>query len=231
MTGSLIITGTRKGLGKALAEHYLAQGAQVAGCSRGETSIEHPSYTHYQLDVADEKAVVSMVRTVARSHGIDALINNAGVAVMNHLLASSSTSAKAIFDTNVFGTFYFLREVAKVMRKKGGRIVNFSTVAVPLNLQGEALYAASKSAVESLTKVAAGELAPLNITVNAVGPTPIATDLIKGVPPEKIDALVQRQAIPRLGEVADVINAVDFFLRPESNFITGQVIYLGGVNG
>jgi 3-oxoacyl-[acyl-carrier protein] reductase len=107
--------------------------------------------------------------------------------------------------------------------------VNFTTVAHPLNLEGEAVYAASKSAVESLTRIMARELAELRITVNAVGPTPVLTDLIKGVSSKKMDALLARQAIPRYGKAADVINAVDFFLRPESDFITGQVLYLGGV--
>ncbi|NNL30780.1 MAG: SDR family oxidoreductase, partial [Gemmatimonadetes bacterium] len=111
-----------------------------------------------------------------------------------------------------------------------GRIVNFSTVAVPLALEGEAAYAASKAAVESLTRVLAKELGSMGITVNAVGPTPIDTDLVRGVPEEKIQALVARQAIGRLGRYEDVTNVVDFYLRPESSFVTGQVVYLGGVS-
>ena len=108
--------------------------------------------------------------------------------------------------------------------------MNFSTVAVPLALEGEAAYAASKAAVESMTRVLAKELGALGITVNAVGPTPIETDLIQAVPEEKIEGLVARQAIQRLGRHEDVANLVDFFLRPESSFVTGQVVYLGGVS-
>jgi 3-oxoacyl-[acyl-carrier protein] reductase len=118
-----------------------------------------------------------------------------------------------------------------MVRQGRGRIVNFATVATPLRLEGESLYAASKAAVESFTQVLARELGPAGVTVNAVGPTPVQTDLIKNVPKAKMDALLARQAIRRFGEVGDIINVVDFFLRPESGFITGQVIYLGGVNG
>src|SRR5207253_10277620 len=109
-----------------------------------------------------------------------------------------------------------------------GRIVNFTSVAVPMRLEGESIYAATKSAVETFTRVFAREVAPYGITVNAVGPAPIETDLIRSVPKKTLKALVERLAIKRLGTFADVANVVDFFIRPESNYVTGQVIYLGG---
>jgi 3-oxoacyl-[acyl-carrier protein] reductase len=107
--------------------------------------------------------------------------------------------------------------------------VNLASVAVPLKLEGEAVYAASKAAVLSFTQIAAKELASFGITVNAVGPTPIQTDLIKAVPKEKIEKLISLQTIPRPGKLEDVANVIDFFIQPESDFITGQVIFLGGV--
>ena len=227
----IVITGTRKGIGRSLAEYYLAQGWDVIGCSRGAASIEHAQYRHYAVDVSDESAVIAMARDVRRQvGGVDALLNNAGIASMNHCLLTPGATVDRILQTNVVGTFLFCREFAKLMRKsEQPRIVNFTTVAHPLNLEGEAIYAASKAAVESLTRIMSRELAELRITVNAVGPTPVLTDLIKGVSSEKMDALIARQAIPRYGKAEDVINAVDFFLRAESDFITGQVLYLGGV--
>jgi 3-oxoacyl-[acyl-carrier protein] reductase len=115
-----------------------------------------------------------------------------------------------------------------MMRAKVGRIVNFSTVAVPLRLEGESVYGASKAAIEHLTRVAARELGSSGITVNAVGPAPVDTDLVRSVPAEKIDALIARQAVRRLGTFADVIHVVDFFIDPRSSFVTGQLLYLGG---
>jgi 3-oxoacyl-[acyl-carrier protein] reductase len=139
-------------------------------------------------------------------------------------------TVRRLLDTNVTGSFLFAREAAKLMKTRSfGRIVNLSTVAVPLKLEGEAAYVASKAAVVALTQVLARELASFGVTVNAVGPTPIDTDLIRAVPREKIDRLVERQAVRRLGTPEDVANVVDFFLRPESGFVTGQVVYLGGV--
>ena len=226
-----LITGTRKGIGKFLAEHYVRAGHVVVGCSRESPDWTLDGYEHVCADVADEKAVIKMFDHVRRTHGrVDHVINNAGIASMNHVMLMPVARVRQIFETNVIGTFLFCREAAKLMsRQKWGRIVNFATVATPLKLEGESAYAASKAAVDSLTQVLARELAPFNITVNAVGPTPIETDLIRSVPKDKMERLIARQAIPRLGTFEDVANCTDFFLRPESDFITGQTLFLGGV--
>ena len=294
-----LITGTRKGIGKDLSLYYLQQGHIVCGCSRGDGSIAHENYRHFCLDVNEEKKVVAMVRSIAKEFGrIDILLNNAGIASMNHILTTPYKTLQNIFSTNVFGSFLFIREVAKVMARghnkarnntmqnnlkenpkqsnnavqsivktsaqelsilkeeilqKGDslsqaynkeslnqecssihstkRIVNFATVATPLRLEGEAVYAASKAAIVSLTQVLAKELSSFGITINAVGPTPVPTDLIKNVPKEKMQALLNQQAIKRFGEFEDVLNVIEFFLNPRSDFITGQVIYLDGANG
>lgn len=226
-----IITGTSKGIGFFLANYYLQKGYKVAGCSRSVGQIEHENYRHFSLHVNDEKAVVSMVRAVKKEFGrIDVLLNNAGIASMNHFLTTSYEAVKKIFETNFYGTFLFSREVSKVMmRQKNGRIVNYSTIASALRLEGEAIYAASKSAIENLTQTMAKELAEFNIRVNAIAPTPIKTDLIKAVPKEKIDELLQKQAIKRFGTFEDIHNVIDFFIDEKSEFITGQVVCFGGV--
>jgi 3-oxoacyl-[acyl-carrier protein] reductase len=227
----ILITGARKGIGRYLAEHYLAQGHSVVGCSRKASTLDHDQYTHFELDVSDEAAVKEMFSDLATTSGrLDVLINNAGIASMNHVLLTSTAKAREILETNFIGTFLMCREAARLMkRNQFGRIVNMGSVATPLKLEGEAVYAASKAAVISFTEVVAKELASFGITVNAIGPTPIDTDLIKSVPDEKLQQIIRLQAIKRRGTFNDVSNLIDFLIRPESDFITGQVIFLGGV--
>jgi len=226
-----LITGARKGIGAHLVEYYLAQGHTVVGCSRSLASNTSNRYLHYSLDVADETAVKQMFAEISQKYGrLDVLINNAGTATMNLLLLTPAKKAREILETNFMGTFLMCREGARLMMKnRFGRIVNLTTAAVPLKLKGESVYAASKAAITSFTEIAAREFAEMGITVNAIGPTPVPTDLIKKVPADKFEEIIDRQAIKRFGELRDVSNVIDFFIKPESDFITGQTIFLGGI--
>lgn len=227
-----LITGARKGIGRFLVEHYTRLGHHVIGCSRSRPEWQLDNYVHYEVDVTDEGDARRMFGDIRQRFGhVHNLINNAGIAAMNHALLTPISTVRKVLDTNVVGTFLFCREGAKLMQThRNGRIVNLSTVAVPLNLEGESAYVASKAAVEALTRVLARELGEFGITVNTIGPVPIETDLIRNVPQKKIESLIARQAIHRLGKPEDVAHVVDFFLSPASDFITGQTIYLGGVN-
>lgn len=231
----IFITGTRKGIGEALAKYFLKQGNVVIGCSRSmpewnDTDI-YSKYEHYLADVSDESAIIKVFSSIRKKYGrLDCMINNAGIASMNHAMLTPMDSLYNVMNTNVAGTFLCCREAAKIMRKnKYGRIVNFSTVAVPLKLSGEAIYAASKAAIVSLTQVLSKEFADFGITVNAVGPVPIKTDLIRGVGEEKINRLISQQSIKRYGTYEDIENVIEFFLSDKSSLITGQTIYLGGL--
>lgn len=225
-----LITGASRGIGEHLSRHYAARGHRVIGCSRSPPERPIEGGTHFEVDVRDEASVRCLFAGIRREHGrLDHLVNNAGVSSMNHSLLTPIQVAQRVIDTNVIGTFLFCREAAKLMRRhRYGRIVNLSTVAVPLKLAGEAIYAASKAAVESLTGILAREFAEFGITVNAVGPAPVDTDLTRSVPGEKLDHLFARLAIPHMGTFEAVANVVDFYLAPESDSVTGQILYLGG---
>jgi 3-oxoacyl-[acyl-carrier protein] reductase len=228
----MLITGTRKGIGKFLAEYYVEKGFSVEGCSRKKPEWELPHYFHHDIDITDESQVKSMFSSIQSRHGrLDVTLNNAGIASMNHILLTPGKVVDNVMNTNLKGTFLLTRESAKLMKKSGfGRIVNFGTIAVPLQIKGEAIYAASKSAVVTFTKIAARELADFGITCNVVAPSPIETDLIRSVPKQKVDKVIQSMTIKRLGTFKDVANVIDFFIKPESDYITGQVIYLGGIS-
>ncbi len=230
MSKAILVTGSSRGIGRFLSETYLDRGWRVYGCARGESSIEHEQYRHFQLSVADEQAVVAMFRSI-RQEGVPlwALLNNAGAAAMNHVMTTPSATMEKLLGVNVQGMMLCCREAVKLMAKdKQGRVVNTSTIASALNLEGEAVYVASKAAVESFSRVLAKEVGPLGITVNVVAPNPIQTSLIAGVPEEKIKKILERQAVKRLGTFEDVLRVVDFFLDEENTLVTGQCLYLGG---
>jgi 3-oxoacyl-[acyl-carrier protein] reductase len=227
----MLITGTSRGIGSFLVHNYASRGFQVVGCSRGLADFGYNNYRHYCLDITDEPKVKDMFLDIRRCYNrCDILINNAGISSFNYALLTPLKTINDVLNINIVGTYLLSREAAKLMQKnKFGRIVNFTSIAVNLNLKGQAIYAASKSAILTFTKILAKELGPMNITVNAVGPNLIKTDLISSLTEDKLEDVIKQQAIPRFGNPEDIVNVIDFFIKPESNFITGQVIFLGGL--
>ena len=228
---TILITGNRKGIGRYLSEFYLEKGFHVVGCSRSDSDLSHNNYKHFLCDVRVETEVKKTVREIKKQYsGVDILINNAGKASLNHSILTPSETIKDLFETNYLGTFLFSRECSKHMiKKKWGRIINFSSIAVPLDLEGEMAYASSKSAIEKMSRIMSKELSTYNITINTIGPTPVYTDLIKVVPKDKVEEIINMQTIKRFGTFEDISNVTDFFMSDESSFITGQKIYLGGL--
>ncbi len=227
----MLITGTRKGIGRYLAEYYVKKGYIVYGCSRSPIDYELNNYHHLCLDVTDESKVTQLFSQIRTTHQrLDVLINNAAVNVTRSpLLLVPYQSALKTVEINLLGTFLMSREAAKVMMKhSSGKIINFSSMAVKHEVEGEALYTASKSAVTSLTRVMAKELRTYGITCNVVAPSALTTDLMKDVETEKLQLLLQRNAIHETGKMEDITNTIDWLLSKESSAITGQVIYLGG---
>ncbi|HEX5069205.1 MAG TPA: SDR family oxidoreductase [Vicinamibacterales bacterium] len=226
-----IVTGARKGIGRFLAERLLSQGYTVVAASRHPCEWAADGLVDLPSDVTNEQAVRALVKeVVARTGRVDVLLNNAGAASMNHALLTPLDTFNRLVQTNLIGTWLMSREVIKVMqRRKFGRIVNVSSIAVPFRLEGQAAYVASKAAVEALSQVMAREVAELGITVNVIGATPVATDMTRGIPAETMDRLVARLPIRRLGTLEDVAGVLDFFLAPGNGAVTGQIVYLGGV--
>jgi 3-oxoacyl-[acyl-carrier protein] reductase len=224
---SALITGTSQGLGLALAERLLADGWTVQGFARSPQTLTHPNFTAHTVDITDEAAVRVAVATVASAGQIDLLINNAGAASMNALLLTPAAVAERLMRVNYLGTFYCLQAVGKVMvRQRAGRIVNVTTAAVPLSLEGEAAYVASKAAVEALTKVAAKELGHSGVIVSAVGFGPIDTALTRAVPKAALAKI--NDAIGRL-QGTTMNQAVDYFVGHLSapDLKSGSVEYFG----
>lgn len=223
-----IVTGSSRGLGRALAETLLAEGWTVHGFARTAQPVSHPHFRPHVVDVGDEPAVHAAVDAVLATSGrIDLLINNAGSASMNALLLTPAATAAALMRVNYLGTWHCLQAVGKAMvRQRAGLVVNLTSVAVPLALSGEAAYVASKAAVEALTRVAAAELQPQGVRVQAVGLGPVDTDLTRAVGAEKLAALNRRIGRPHGTSLAE---AVDFIAQEwrQPSSVSGAIRYLG----
>ena len=227
----LLITGTRKGIGKYLAEYYSKNLYQVIGCSRGLIDYKLDNYQHFCLDVSEESSVKKMFTEIRKKYGrLDVLINNAGVNYAHSpLLLVPYESALKTVEVNLLGTFLLSREAAKIMKKKSfGRIVNLGSMAVKHEVKGEAIYTASKAAIVSLTRVMAKEISSYGITCNTVSPAAIDTDFIKKINNNGLNEVLSRNAIPNVGSLNEVSNTIDWLINTESSAITGQSIYLGG---
>lgn len=227
-----LVTGSRRGLGRLMAEHVLRSGGRVAGFARGESTIDHPDYHHVQVDVADAASVqagFAQVREVAGT--VQITINNAAVLTSQYAMIMSPASARSMIDTNLFGAFMVARESAKAMRRaRWGRIITISSMAASLEPIGDSVYAATKAGLTTMTNVLARELGPLGITCNTIGVSAIATDMLAQLPQEKVAEVVAGLPLPRFAEPDDVFNVLDFLASERSSYVTAQTIYLGGVN-
>lgn len=226
----LVVTGTSKGLGHAIAAYYLDRNYIVFGCSRTSATILTADYHHAQLDVADEIAVRDWIRAVKNTaKRIDILVCNAGAAPANLLLTMTSGRVlDEVLRSNITGTFHACREVSKVMMmQQQGRIITISSMAVGLHEEGTSAYSASKSAIVEMTKILAKELAPLGITCNVIAPSMIMTDAVECLGEEIISRALNKLTIKRQLSVEEVCNVITFFCNPESGCITGQVIHMG----
>lgn len=227
-----LVTGSRQGVGKLIAEHILRNGGRVVGFARGVSTIDHPDYYHFQVDIGDPTSVQQGFAAIKKvTEVIHIVINNAAVLTSQYAMIMSPAQAQAMINTNLMGAFMVSREAAKMMRKgKWGRVINIGSMAVSLEPIGDSIYAACKAGLSTLANVMAKELAPLNITCNTLSITAIKTDMLSQLPINKIDAVIANLPIPRYAEADDIFNIMDFLASERSSYITAQTIYMGGVN-
>lgn len=236
-----IITGSSRGIGAAIARRLAADGFSVVVNYAGRAADADAVVTEIttaggkaiavQADVSQSAEVGALFGKAEKVFGgIDVIVNNAGV--MQPGLTSLADTDDALFDRlfsiNVKGTFNTMRLAAKHLRS-GGRIVNFSTSVIGLALPGYAAYAATKSAVETLTSIFAREMRGRQVTVNAVAPGPTATDLfLNGKTPEQIATMSKIAPLERLGQPEDIAGVVSFLAGPDGAWINGQTLRANG---
>ena len=204
----------------------------MVGIARTARTIKHEHYAHIAANIADPNGVTMAFAAIEKRHGhVDILINNAAVATERYAMLLSASDAEAMVATNLLGTFWVSRAAAKVMcRAHYGRIVNIGSIHARLTPPGTSIYSATKAAVETMGVVLSRELAGFGVTVNTLALSPIDTDMMRATgSPEAIKKAVAAQPLDRLAVPADLFSSVDYFCAPESGFVTGQTIYLGGV--
>jgi 3-oxoacyl-[acyl-carrier protein] reductase len=229
---SVMVTGSSRGLGRSIAEHFLSKGFQVIGCSRQQSDLSHTNYKHFYLDVSRESDVKSMFKEAALwCAPIGLLINNAGISQSSLGVLTSGEVAAGILEANLLGNFLVTREALKIMqRKKFGRVINFSSINIPLQSVGSSLYNASKAGIDAMSKVLVRECGRADITINTLGLSLVENSgMLDGLTPkaiaEKQDGLVK----PMTLNLSEIIHVIEFLTSPLAKNITGQTIYFGGV--
>jgi 3-oxoacyl-[acyl-carrier protein] reductase len=237
-----LVTGGSRGIGRAVVQALAREGAKVAFVYKGsqqaagelekEISAAGGTAKAVQADVADPEAAKRVVAGVLADWGrVDILVNNAGVIRDGLFVRMDRENWKTVLDTNLDGTFYFCRAVAEQMalKQRSGRIINVSSVAAEHVNAGQANYAASKGAVNAFTRALAVELGSRSVTVNAVAPGFIETDMSEAVR-NKAGDFIAKKLVPlrRLGKPEDIAGVVLFLAGPAGAYVTGQVITVDG---
>ena len=233
----IIVTGSSRGVGLYIANHFLNNEGVVIGLSRGENrNIDHKNYYHYKVDIGSPESISNCFRKeISRNFKkIDILINNAALMTSQYSMIMPIKNAVEMINVNLLGVFLISREVAKLMRGKSqSRIINIGSMASSLEPIGDSIYAATKAGVISLANIMAKEFASMNVTCNTLAITAIDTDMLRShndTAQDKIKEIIAAMPIPRVAEVDDILNVIDFFASDRSSYITAQTIYLGGIN-
>ena len=237
---SAVVTGGSRGLGRAIALRLARQGADVAFSYRGNepaanetaSGIEEAGHKALavQADVTDPAAAEALIKAALEAFGkVDILVNNAGITRDDLIMRMSLDAWREVLETNLFGAFYTIKAATRPMLKaRGGRIVNITSVSGQAGQTGQANYSAAKAGLIGLTKATARELASRSITCNAVAPGFVLTELTQGLPDALKAELTARTPLGRFGTAEEIADAVAFLASNEAAFITGQVLAVDG---
>ena len=235
-----LVTGGSRGIGRAIALRLAEQGADVAFTYKGNVAAAAETVAAVealgrralaiQADCSQSDAAEPAVKAVLDAFGkVDILVNNAGVTRDDLIMRMSPEAWREVLETNLFGAFWMIKAVTRPMLKaRGGRIINITSVSGQAGQTGQANYSAAKAGLIGLTKASARELASRSITVNAVAPGFVLTELTQGLPDALKDEIVARTPLGRFGETGEVANAVAFLASDEAAYITGQVLAVDG---
>ncbi len=237
---SAVVTGGSRGIGRAIVTRLAEQGADVCfsfrrdqaaadGVAAAVTALGRHALP-VQADVTDPAAAEALIKAATCEFAkIDILVNNAGITRDDLIMRMSTEAWREVLETNLFGAFYTLKAVTRPMLKaRGGRIINITSVSGQAGQTGQANYSAAKAGLIGLTKASARELASRGITVNAVAPGFVLTELTKDLPPELQAQITDRTPLGRFGTPEDISAAVCFLASDEAAYITGQVLAVDG---
>lgn len=237
---TVVVTGASRGIGRAIAMAFAKQGANVVlnynkSAAQAEEVVRDiealgAKAIAVQADVSQSESAKQLIDTAVTTFGsIDVLVNNAGITKDMLLMRMTDDQFEQVVDTNLKGTFYCLKYASNYMlRQRRGKIINMASVVGLSGNAGQANYAASKAGIIGLTKSAAKELATRGITVNAIAPGFIETEMTDALSEKVKEAYVQMIPLKRLGTVDDVANTACFLASDAANYITGQVIQVDG---